>query len=254
MSKVTRFIERATLRTMPPRVSRSIGAAAGFLVPARRSYSQYGEDLVLTSFFENAGIRAGVYVDIGAFHPRWLSNTHLLSQRGWSGVVVDVDPEKVRLCERRRGCTGIVGAVVPDSSTSEVDFYRFARLWSEIDTVSHEDAVEQSARTGLPFTRESVPAIAVTDLLNGAMEAHGRVDLLNIDVEGLDELLLAAIDLDRFDLGVVCFENNTEFGGSAAVRELLASNAYVHLMTSGGSQMYARKDLADAAGRRQGRG
>lgn len=253
MPKLTRLIEGVAVRVLPPRVARMLGAAAGFLVRPRRSYSQYGEDLVLGSFFAAAGIERGVYVDIGAFHPRWLSNTHLLAQGGWRGVVVDVDEEKVRLCERIRRCTGIVGAVVPEGTSASVDLFRFARLWSEIDTVSHEDAVECSQRTGIGFQRVSVPAVPIADVLSTAEAAYGRIDLLNIDVEGLDEVLLRAVDLERFAIGVLCFENNTEFGGSQVIRDVLAEHSYVHLLTSGGTQVYARSELAERAGRRHGR-
>lgn len=253
MSKLTRSMERVAVRALPSRAARVLGGAAGFLVRPRRSYSQYGEDLVLETFFEGAGIDQGVYVDIGAFHPRWLSNTHVLARRGWKGVVVDVDRDKVGLCERRRDCIGIVGAVVPSREHPTVDLYRFARLWSEIDTLSHEEAMERSARTGLGFTRHEVPAVPIDEVLTTAVDTYGRVDLMNIDVEGLDEILLEAVDLERVPVGVICFENNTEFGGSQRVQRLLAERSYLHVLTAGGSQVYARADLATAAGQRTGR-
>ena len=43
------------------------------------------------------------YLDIGAFHPRWASNTHLLHQNGFSGYCVDLDDEKLKWFRFARG-------------------------------------------------------------------------------------------------------------------------------------------------------
>ena len=48
------------------------------------SFSQRGEDLILDGMFE--GKRNGFYVDIGANHPSFLSNTRRFYDRGWREV------------------------------------------------------------------------------------------------------------------------------------------------------------------------
>ena len=35
-------------------------------------------------------------MDIGAFHPRWASNTHLLHKRGFEGICVDLDERRLK--------------------------------------------------------------------------------------------------------------------------------------------------------------
>ena len=58
----------------------------------KKTYSQFGEDLYIESFFKSQKI--GKYVDLGAFHPMRLSNTYLLYKKGWSGTNVDLNPRR----------------------------------------------------------------------------------------------------------------------------------------------------------------
>ena len=61
------------------------------LDPYRRtSYSQEGEDLILDRLLRRKP--RGYYVDVGAFHPKKFSNTHLFYRRGWSGINIDATP------------------------------------------------------------------------------------------------------------------------------------------------------------------
>jgi hypothetical protein len=57
-----------------------------------RSYSQYGEDVLLQGFWEDKwswGYK-GFWVDIGAHHPSNLSNTKAFALNGWRGINVDL--------------------------------------------------------------------------------------------------------------------------------------------------------------------
>ena len=65
-----------------------------------RSYSQYGEDLIIYDFFKRYFDIKGNYLDIGAFHPKMISNTHILHTLGWRGTVIDLDDFKIKLFER----------------------------------------------------------------------------------------------------------------------------------------------------------
>jgi hypothetical protein len=69
---------------------------------ARFSFSQFGEDLVIEEFVNQLGIKRGFYVDVGAFDPVMLSNTLLLFKRGWSGINIDAEEEKIRGFRRLR--------------------------------------------------------------------------------------------------------------------------------------------------------
>ena len=60
----------------------------------KKTYSQFGEDLIIDSFF---GEYVGKYVDIGCYHPIKYSNTALLHKKGWKGVNIDLNPTSIDL-------------------------------------------------------------------------------------------------------------------------------------------------------------
>lgn len=234
-------IESVLVTLLPTFAYRLVGGLYGYFIRPTQSFSQYGEDLMIRSYFATRSPREGVYVDIGGFHPRWLSNTHLLAKAGWGGVVVDIDAHKIRLFELMRSkCTGITAAVFPGGGATEQSVYRFRRLWSEIDTLSLPDAQRYLKSTGITFDAASVKVTDINTVLQRAHESYGKVRFLNIDIEGLDEAILLELDFARFPVELICFENNQSFGGTEKVRALLQGQSYFHLFSAGGTHGYAR--------------
>ena len=61
-----------------------------------RVHSQGGEDGVLARILECLGETNRYFVEFGAWDGRHLSNTaHLRIDRGWRGLLMDGDPERV---------------------------------------------------------------------------------------------------------------------------------------------------------------
>ena len=67
---------------------------------SRKSYSMYGEDLIINNFFKKK--KKGFYVDVGCYHPIDGSNTHLLFRRGWEGINIDVNSLSIDLFKAAR--------------------------------------------------------------------------------------------------------------------------------------------------------
>jgi hypothetical protein len=235
MRAFLRELEWRIAPLLPVAVARSIGALRGFFI-SRRSYAQNGEDLLAAQFFRRIGLSRGYYVDIGCFHPHWISNTKLLHDQGWSGLGVDVDPFKVRLYRLVRGSRvrTVCAAVTAVRSAEPARLYRFHKLWSELDTLSHEVAT----RSGRPFTVSTVQSLCIGDLLDLAPRP---VNFLNIDVEGLDDSIVRAIDFGRHRPELVCFEDALgSILPGADIAGFLGAQGYVHLFSTGPSHGFAR--------------
>lgn len=237
------LIERTVVGILPYKLSRLIGFLFGMLVK-RTSYSQYGEDLICWEFFKKWGIIKGTYLDIGAFHPKFISNTHLFYKKGWTGFVVDIDDVKLQSFKlvRRKSVQTFFNAVVPNEtsfSSSSIDCYKFKRVWSEIDTLSEEVAIETKKQTGFDFYKTTVSTITIKKLL----ESTGKVNLLNIDIEGLDSMIIENFDFDLYGPDLIIFEDNDYWGGSNESIKLLQQKGYDHLFTSNGSVGYFRINM-----------
>jgi hypothetical protein len=43
-----------------------------------------------------------VFVDVGAGHPSYLSNTYFFEKNGWTGVCIDADPKQYQFLKKER--------------------------------------------------------------------------------------------------------------------------------------------------------
>ena len=55
----------------------------------KKSFSGGAQDLIINYFFKN--LNDGIYIDVGCYHPFNGNNTKLLSDKGWSGINIDLD-------------------------------------------------------------------------------------------------------------------------------------------------------------------
>ena len=203
-----------------------------------KSYSQYGEDLIIDSFFQHhVPIKNGNYLDIGCYHPIGISNTYVLHKKGWQGLVIDIDNYKLELFKRRRGKNVEVlkAAISSEDSLSKVPIYKFNQPFSPYDTLSEDMAKTRSKAINIDYTTEEVNQISINSLLN-----KKHFDLINIDVEGLDELIVNSIDFKKYQPTMIVYESFDPLSISKT-KELLNDNGYTLLFISGGSIGYVKK-------------
>ena len=222
------------LYLMPISISRFLICTYGYYVPALKSYSQKGEDLLLQVYFGEKF--KGYYLDIGAFHPKWISNTYLLHKNGWKGAVVDLDGYKVESFKKDGGASvsAIVAGVVGEHAGGQVPVYKFrSRLgWSDLDTLDLATAEEYVKKGRGSYSIDYVETISINNILSKLP----NVDFLNIDIEGLDVSVLRSIDLDRYRIEVILFEDHgAKNGGHSVGADYLSAKGYEILFRSGGS-------------------
>jgi hypothetical protein len=163
-----------------------------------------------------------------------------LHDHGWSGHIVDLDKFKCNSFRWIRGdrCTTHHGALgFFDDGKETVTAYSFKRLLSEIDTLSLDDAEFYKSKWGADYVTTEVPYLSVNKLF----EKIGHVNLINIDIEGLDEQVLRSINLKEINPDVVVFEDNRNWGGNLSIRSYLENLGYERLFVSRGSVGYAKQ-------------
>jgi len=199
----------STLRRMSKRALSPASAARlkNFLqLDKRESYSQFGEDAVLFAYFwdkewtpETVGKpklkRNGFYVDIGAYAPTQLSNTHLFYRSGWRGINVDPTPGVMDSFSKVRARDINLQLAIGEQN-GDLEFFSWGSP-SVFNTLSAEVAAERSQELGLP-EKIQVPCVTLSELLAEHLPDGQEIDFLTVDVEGMDLAVLKSNDWERF--------------------------------------------------------
>jgi FkbM family methyltransferase len=156
----------------------ALRSTARLVLGRRSSFGQFGEDEVIARLLPQP---VGRYVDVGAYHPHVYSNTYLLYRRGWSGVAIDPNPDSELLFRifRRRDTFVRCGAGRPGRGV----YYRYS------DGAYNGFAPSRTRRGVVLVDTVETEIRPLASLL-----PPGHVELLNVDVEGMDLAVLETFD------------------------------------------------------------
>ncbi len=167
----------------------------------RDIYSEFGEDFaaaVLLGFKKN-----GFYVDIGAFRPKELSVTYYFYKKlGWKGLIVEPNPLAKRLFETHRPRDIFINKGVAQLK-GELSYYEFSN--QTLNSFSEE--VYKNNKSDLTGKKQ-IPVQPLREILEENVPHGTVIDLMNIDVEGLDFEVLESNDWNRFSPKVLVIEDH----------------------------------------------
>jgi FkbM family methyltransferase len=156
----------------------------------------------------------GVMVEVGAATPEYISNSYHWRVNEWR--TISIEPNPIFAEEHRKVGSEVVQCGVSDyngvgefimvgeergegitswhsfSHLSEGKLENIANDWKEVYNREEKKVIEVSVRT-----------------LNSILEEKGidKIDILTIDVEGLEEKVLGGFDLEKYKPKVVVIEN-----------------------------------------------
>jgi FkbM family methyltransferase len=187
------------------------------------SHAQFGEDMILRHLVGEK--RRGFYVDIGAHHPFYFSNTFWFYRRGWRGLNVDALP----------GAMSAFNALRPRDINVEACL---ARTDGEIVQFNiPTQAAEASCKSPTQSTYHSIEmrTRSLASLLAEFMPRGIEIDFMSVDCEGLDEDILRGNDWERFKPNYLLVESEAAFEvfGSCNLGAYLESLGYAPLGKSG---------------------
>jgi FkbM family methyltransferase len=197
-------------QTMAFRMLEKIGRRL-FLSGCQGSYSQFGEDLIVSHFFHGQGIVLPSYLDIGANHPRFISNTYYFYQRGSHGVLVEPNPRLSKRLRSARPRDVVLDIGIGADSKSEADFYLFAGHADGLSTFSRAEALHWETVGMKGAGRLTVDAVLKIALIpiNEVIRRHFPTrppHFLSLDIEGLDLDILKTLDFARHGPDMICVE------------------------------------------------
>lgn len=167
------------------------------------SYSQSGEDLIVEFIFQTCGLPNPSYIDIGAFNPRSLSNTALFYRKGCRGVNIEPNPEAIsQFVKYRPHDVNLNLGISAEKGMLEYYFMNIPTM-NTFDAAVANELVEKEGFSIVG--KKSVPVESLTNVIN--QYCGGRFpDFLSLDVEGLDQVILAQIDFSKNFPKVICVE------------------------------------------------
>lgn len=214
--------------------SRRKGDKLLFSAYNNKSYSQFGEDSVLQYLLTG---ETGTYIDIGSGHPVSGSNTYLLYEQGWQGIVVDPIRSNIEESKRLRPRDTCVQAACGETSGGMVTFYEFDVY--EYSTTSWARVLELKQMGHLLKDVYSVPASTLNDLL--PTTPIGPISVLCIDVEGGELSVLMGNNWDRFQPQFIIVEEwNPPLMKETDISRFLSERGYTLCAVAGVSSFYRR--------------
>lgn len=184
--------------------------------------SSCGEELWLKDYFGEHCPKGykGVYVDVGAFHPFYASNSRWAYDAGWRGVNIDANADSIKMFEKFRPEDKNINCGVSDE-TGELEFYIYNGL--EMCTFD-KDLFKDRLRL------REVRTVPVKTL-NEILEEHyiHDIDFLDIDVEGLDEQIVLSFDWKKYKPRCVL----VEILNKNSIEEILETNIHKKMKAEG---------------------
>ena len=206
----------------------------------KTSYSQSGEDLILLKYLSYKKIEKGKYLDIGAFHPRWVSNTHLLHKMGFSGHCVDLDDDRLKWFRFARGKkVKTINGAVSNSNSKYIKVYKFKRKspFSLIDTTSIDQAKYFKSKSDIDYEEVDTNNFHINDIFTRV----GKINVLNIDIEGQDFDVIKSSNLKIIDPDVILIEDNSGYFPSTKLKDFFSEYQYHLIATCGLTKIFGKK-------------
>ena len=202
---------------------------------------QWAEDVLIRKLIKN--VSTGIYLDIGAYHPFYHSNTAGLWLKGWQGINIDANLNTINLFNKTRPKDiNIHSAILPKSTIGEKRTIAIMQptkkdLSSGVSAKGTCDIALGEAR-GFDETTE-VPVNDIESLLNH--HKINKIDYLNLDIEGCDEGVLHDFDFCKYKPTVVSVEdytNNIDGIINSDITKHMKENGYTLVSRAGPTSIF----------------
>nr|WP_300182956.1 FkbM family methyltransferase [uncultured Agathobaculum sp.] len=163
----------------------------------KKSTAQSGEDMISEYVARVLGKRLEdvTYLDLGANHAKFLSNTYYFYQKGVRGVLVEANPALIGELKFYRSGDVILNRCIADTSGETVDFY--VLNGDGLSTPDKQGAEAAIAENPILKIEQVVPVktITVEEILDTYFDKTPTI--VNLDIEGEEMNILNSIDFTK---------------------------------------------------------
>ena len=163
-----------------------------------------GEDLAVKCIFDSLKIDKPSYMDIGANHPWQINNTALFYLNGSRGINIEPNSELFKELKKDRPDDINLNVGIGDKEGLEEFYHLTSNTLSSFSKEEVDRVIEIDKRQRIEKV-EKVKVVTIQNIIdkycNGVFP-----DFLNIDAEGVDEIIIKSIDFGRISPKVICVE------------------------------------------------
>jgi FkbM family methyltransferase len=161
-------------------------------------------------YFDTFGyITDGYFVDIGAFDCVQWSNTYVLAMAGWSGLMVEPQPQLIEACQAV--LEDYPNVTLVEAAVSDWNGQGDLRLAGSVSTISESQARIYQDTKEMGYLFEGEPKTILVDIIDtDTLLRDNNVpvgfQVMSIDVEGSELNVLRAFDIDYYQPRLVIIE------------------------------------------------
>lgn len=196
------------------------------------TYSQNKEDIILANLFKD--VSDGIYVDVGAAHPDYMSVTKAFYGRGWHGVNIEPNERLAALIAKVRPRDKTYRVAVSDRGTRALFREYLGDGLSTISTDMKTAYADVDQPTHQYYHDYYVPTEPLSTILKkaGLKEIH----FMKVDVEGAESQVIKSNDWSVFRPHVLCIDAVHSDG---EYRDILTGAGYRQIFHDGLNEYYA---------------
>ncbi len=187
-------------------------------------FSQEGEDILLKHLFQYK--KNGFYIDVGAHHPQKHSNTYLLYLQGWKGINIEAMPEAIHAFEKIRPNDINLNFAVSEEN-KEIEFHILNA--KEMNT-ANSNLLNQYLKNPEYYVEKTIKIRSerLEKILDKYLPHNQEIDILSIDVEGLDLEVLKSNNWNKYRPQIILIEEHI-----SSIEQCLNSHISIFLKEKG---------------------
>lgn len=168
-----------------------------------KKYAQYDEEDFLKSYFNEKGF----VVEIGAADGITNSNSRMLIERGWNGLLIEpniINFKKLESLYNQNESVSCLNCGCSDEECELTLFVDHNDEYHQISTFSEKQRDSCITLYDCPFSEQK---ISVRKAMNIFEEFNiKKIDFLSIDTETYDTKVIKGIDFEKVEVNLICVE------------------------------------------------
>lgn len=215
------------------------------------SFSQSGEDNIIKYIFSTLGIdmKNCTYLDLGANHAVHLSNTYSFYRQGARGVLLEANPELAQELSEQRPDDIVINKCLSEKSGEKLDFYIMnGDGLSSADYEAVNSFIKENPALKIERT-VSVESITINEITEEYFHQKAP-DIMNIDIEGMELVVLKMTDFEKFrPLVIICemieYKNGLTVGEkNREIIDFMQKNDYEEFAFTGINSIFIDKRVS----------